>query len=76
MDSIVFIGAVTVAVVAAIKSVFPQITGAVTVVLAGIIGGLLAALAPHLGLDTVTIAAGVMAGLAGSGTHQIAKQVG
>jgi uncharacterized membrane protein YczE len=81
MSAEIFIGLVTVAVVDAAKDQWPKIKGKVTVLVAGVAGGLLALLTQVLaekttGLPSVSIAVGVAAGLAAAGTVGIAKRVG
>lgn len=81
MSTEVLIGAVTVAIVDAIKDQWPTVKGKVTVLVAGIVGGLLALLtqatdASSTGLEEVTIAVGVVAGLAAAGTVGVAKRIG
>lgn len=80
MGTEIFIGLVTVAVVEALKDQWPTIKGKVTVLVAGVVGGLLAALTQVLaesvtGLPEVAIALGVAAGLGAAGTVTIAKKV-
>lgn len=75
MDGVIFIGAVVVALVDAIKALVPSVHGAVTVVVAGLIGGILGALGSSIGLVDVSLATGVMAGFAASGAVGVAKRV-
>lgn len=81
MSTEIFIGLVTVAVVDAIKDQWPQVKGKVTVLVAGVVGGLLALVTQLIaestsGLPEVHIALGVAAGLAAAGGVGIAKRVG
>lgn len=76
VEGVVFIGAVVVAVVDAIKALVPQVTGAVTVLVAGLIGAILSVFDVHIGLEDLTVAAGVMAGLAAAGAVGVAKRIG
>jgi len=76
MSTEVFIGLVVVAVVDAIKSLAPQIKGALTVLLAGVVGGVLAAVDVSLGLPDVTVALGVGAGLAAAGGVGVVRRFG
>lgn len=77
MENIVFIGAVVVAVVDAVKSLVPEIKGAVTVVLAGLIGGLISLVDLDIGLlENMSFAGGVMAGLASAGTVGVVRRFG
>ncbi len=76
MEGVVFIGAVVVAVVDAAKSLSPKINGYVSVVLAGLIGGLIALVDVELGVQNLSVAEGILAGLAASGTVGVAKRIG
>lgn len=76
MDGIVFVGAVVVAVVDAVKSLFPDVKGAFTVLAAAVVGALLSLVDVELGITNLTVAEGVMAGLAASGAVSVAKRVG
>lgn len=76
MSTEVFIGLVVVAVVDAIKSLVPSIRGAVTVLLAGVVGGVCAALDVRAGLPDVAVYVGVAAGLAAAGGVGIARRIG
>jgi high-affinity Fe2+/Pb2+ permease len=75
-DSTVFIGAIVIAIVQALKEVFPQISGAITTVVAVVVGALVAVLAPHIGVASISVAQGVLVGLAGVGVHTVASKVG
>jgi hypothetical protein len=77
MDSaIVFIGLVIAGITEAIRLEVPKVNGAVTIAAAALIGLLVAALDVQLGLPNITLAQGISAGLAASGTVAIAKRVG
>lgn len=75
-EGAVFIGAVVVAIVDAIKSLSPQVQGAITVLVAGLVGGLIALIDTHIGVVDLTVAAGVLAGLASAGVVGVAKRIG
>lgn len=76
MDSALFVGAVVVAVVDAVKSLFPDVKGAITVLLAVAVGVLVALVDVEIGVADLTLAEGVMLGLAASGTVSVAKRIG
>lgn len=76
VEGVVFIGAVVVAIVDAIKSQVPNVQGALTVLVAGLVGGLLALVDVHVGMEDLTVAAGVLAGLAAAGAVGVAKRIG
>jgi hypothetical protein len=71
IDANLFIGAVIVAIVQAIKYVAPGVTGTITILVAMVVGGLTAALAPHIGISPITVAMGVLDGLAAVGVHTV-----
>lgn len=73
----VLIGAVVVALVDAIKDLAPRVKGVITVLVAAIVGGLIAALDQELGFQTdLSVAEGVLVGLAAAGTVGVAKRIG
>lgn len=76
MDGVVFVGAVVVAVVDAVKSLVPGVQGAVTVLVAGLVGLLVSVVDVELGIASLTAAEGIMAGLAAAGVVGVAKRVG
>jgi hypothetical protein len=75
VEGAVFIGAVVIALVDAIKSLAPGVHGAISVLVAGLVGGALALVDIHIGVADLTVAAGVMAGLAAAGAISVAKRV-
>lgn len=76
IDSTVFIGAMIVAVVQAIKEVFPQVSGAITTLVAVVVGAVIALLAPHIGVASITVAQGMLTALASVGVHTVVSSVG
>lgn len=76
IEANLFIGALVVAIVQAIKEVFPQVSGAITTVTAMVVGGLVALAAPHIGVAAVTVAQGVLDGLAAVGVHTVVSANG
>lgn len=73
IEADLFIGTIVVALVQALKEVFPQISGVLTTLAAMIVGALIAAFAPHVGVAPVSVAMGVLDGLAAVGVHTIAS---
>lgn len=71
IDANLFIGAMIIAVVQAVKYVAPGVSGVFTILAAMVVGGLTAALAPHIGVSAITIAQGVLDGLAAAGVHTV-----
>lgn len=75
IDSSIFIGAMVIAIVEAIKAVAPGVNGAITTLVAIGVGALVAVFATHIGLGAVTIAQGALTGLASAGVHTVASAV-
>ena len=76
MDSVIFIGAAIIAVTQAVKIALPQVSGAVTILVAVLVGVLVALLDTHIGVADITVAQGIMIALAAVGVHTTAKQIG
>ncbi len=75
IDSTIFIGAMIIAITQIVKYIWPGVTGAVTIIVAMAIGALVAIFAPYLGLSALSIAQGVLTGLASVGVHTLASSV-
>lgn len=75
IDSVVFIGALIIAVTQAIKIVVPQVSGAVTIIVALLIGVLVALLDTSIGLVNISVAQGILIALASVGVHTTAAAV-
>ena len=75
IEGTIFIGAVVIALTQAIKLKFPNVDGAVTILIAAIIGGLIALVDQWIGVADLSVAAGIMAGLAAAGTVTVAKSI-
>lgn len=76
VDSVVFIGAIIIAVTQAVKFVWPQVNGAVTIIIAILVGVVVALLDSHIGIADITVAQGVMIALAAVGVHTTVRQIG
>lgn len=76
VEGAVFIGAVVVALTDAIKDLAPGVRGAVTVLVAGLLGALIAVIDTHIGVADLSVAEGVLAGLAAAGAVGVAKRIG
>lgn len=76
MDSILFIGTVIAGVTEAIRLTFKDVNGAVTIVVAALVGLLVALVDTQVGVGDVTVAEGILAGLAAAGVVATAKRVG
>jgi high-affinity Fe2+/Pb2+ permease len=75
IDSAVFIGAMIIAIVEAIKAVVPGVSGAITTLVAIVVGALVAVFATHIGLPSITIVQGIVTALASVGVHTVASAV-
>lgn len=76
MDTTVFIGLVIAGVTEAIRLSVPKVNGSVTIVVAALVGFLIALVDKPIGLPNITIVAGITAGLATAGVVGIAKRFG
>lgn len=76
IDSVVFIGAAIIAATQVLKLLVPAVNGAVTIVVATLLGALVGGIDIHIGLDNISVAQGVLTGLAAVGVHTTAAQVG
>lgn len=75
IDSIVFIVTVIAAVVQVIKYYVPKVSGAVTIIVAALVGLVVALLDTHIGIENISIAQGILTGLSAAGVVTIAKNV-
>jgi len=76
IDSVIFIGAVIIACTQFIKSLAPNVNGAVTIAVAVAVGVLVALLDTQIGIADISVAQGVLTALAAVGVHQTARQIG
>jgi len=75
VDSIVFIGTIIIAVVEVIKYFVPKVSGAITIVVAALVGLVVALLDTHIGVADITIAQGILTGLSSAGVVAVAAKV-
>lgn len=77
VEGAVFIGAVVVGITELLKRAYDRdIRGALLIVLAAVVGALVAVFDVQLGVVSLSVAQGIMAGLAAAGVYQVARQVG
>lgn len=69
IDSAIFIGAIIIAITQALKFLSPRITGIVTLVVAVIVGILVALVDKGVGLADISVAQGILIALAAIGAH-------
>jgi hypothetical protein len=72
-SSTIFIGLVIVAVTQIVKEIFPQVSGALTIILAMVIGVLASLFGVTVGIDQISVAQGVAIALASVGAHTVAS---
>lgn len=75
MEASIFIVAVLAGVTEFVKLVAPRVHGALTIAVAALIGVLVAVVDTHIGILDITIAEGLMSGLAAAGVVAVAKRV-
>lgn len=76
LSSVVIVGLIVVGVVDAIKALSPKVTGAITVLVAALVGMLWALVDGQLGfVPDLNVAQGISAGLVASGAAGLAKKI-
>lgn len=76
IEGTIFVGAAIIAATEIIKQLVPKVAGWVVIIVAAVLGGIIGAVDIHIGVQDITIAQGVMLGLAAAGVHTTARQVG
>lgn len=77
VEGAVFIGAAVVGLTEFLKRLYDRdARGALLIAVAAVVGGLVGAFDVHIGVTDISVAEGVMAGLAAAGVYQVARQVG
>ncbi len=77
IEGSVFIGAVVVGITEFIKRIADRDwRGATLIVLAALVGLFVSVFAVYLGVAALSIAKGIMIGLAAAGVYQVARQIG
>lgn len=76
VEAVVFIPLIIIAVTQMIKMALPQITGFVTILVAGIVGVAVALIDTHIGVADVTIAQGLVLALGAVGITAVAAKAG
>jgi hypothetical protein len=72
MDSTLLIGAIIIALTQTLKFFSPKITGIVTVVVALVVGAVIALVDVNIGLANITVAQGLLIALGAVGVHTTA----
>lgn len=76
IDSVVFIGAIIIAITQAVKITFPNVNGAVTILVAILVGILVAVFSTPLGIVSISVAQGILTALAAVGVHTTVSRIG
>lgn len=76
VDSAVFIGAIIIAITEAIKMLAPKVSGALTIIVAVLVGITVALLGPAIGIVQISVAQGILTALAAVGVHTVASAIG
>lgn len=76
IDSVVFIGAIIIAATQFVKFLVPNVNGAVTIAVAAILGAVVGGIDVHIGIADISVAQGIMTGLAAVGVHSVATRIG
>lgn len=76
VEGTVFIGAVIIALTQVIKYLVPNVNGALTILIAALVGVVVGLIDGLIGVTDVTIAQGLMIGLGAVGTVTAAQSIG
>lgn len=76
MTEIAFIGLIIIAITQAIKTWIPQVSGGITILVAIIVGVVVALLDTHIGLADISVVNGVTIALGAVGVHTTVSQIG
>ena len=76
VDGGVFLGAVIIAVTQAIKELAPAVSGHITILVAALLGLVLAVVDTSIGVVDLTVAQGILLGLGAAGVTTVAKKIG
>lgn len=76
VEAIVFIPLIIIAVTQMVKMAFPQVTGFLTILIAFVVGVVVALVDTHIGVADVTIAQGLVLALGAVGITTIAAKAG
>jgi high-affinity Fe2+/Pb2+ permease len=75
VEAVLFIGSAIIAVTQAIKYLVPQVNGAITIAVAVLIGLAVSLIDKEIGVSDLSVAEGIMTGLASSGVVTVARNV-
>lgn len=75
IEGVVFITTIIIAVTEAIRLLVPKVNGAVTIGVAALVGILVALIDTQIGVQDITVAQGILAGLSSAGVVTVAKRI-
>lgn len=75
IDSVLFIGTVIIAITQLIKFYAPKVNGGMTIIVAALVGLVIALVDTEIGVVDVTIAQGILTGLSAAGVVTVATKV-
>lgn len=76
VDAIVFIPLIIIAITQMTKMIFPQITGFLTILVAFVVGVVVALTDKHIGVTDITVAQGLVYALGAIGITAVASKAG
>lgn len=76
IEGTLFIGAVIIAATQFVKSLVPEVNGAITIGIAVVVGIVVALLDTQIGVVNISVAQGILIALAAVGVHTTARQIG
>lgn len=75
VDPVIFIGTIIIAITEAIKYLAPNVRGILTVIVALIVGMVVALVDTGIGLPDISVATGILTGLSAVGVASLASKV-
>ncbi len=73
MDSVLFIGTSLIALTEVARRLVPQVSGVITILVAAVLGLVVALVDTFIGIQDISIAEGIMSGLSAAGVVAVAK---
>ncbi len=75
IEGAIFLGACIIAATQAIKYLVKDVNGVVTIAVAVLLGILIALIDKEIGVTDLTVAQGILLGLASVGVHSVAREI-
>jgi hypothetical protein len=76
IEATVFIGAMIIAATQFVKYLVPAVSGAITIAIACALGAVVGLIDTGIGVQDISVAQGILIGLAAAGVHTTVKQIG